>query len=403
MRRAPCFAAAILLASLLLAACTGAGTDPNASPTVAARSGAASAPVALDPVEQSAKEDGPSALDDPSHPRLPKPLVDPKRIISGGPPPDGIPAIDEPTFQRAADVDWLEGGEGVLSLTVGDHSRAYPIRVLIWHEIVNDTIGGVPVAVTYCPLCNSALAFDRRLGERLFTFGTSGKLYLSDLVMYDRQTESLWSQIEGRAIAGTLAGKQLERLAIQTVTWNQWREAHPRGYVLARPKGSGRDYGKNPYTGYDQPDSDPFLFDGDVDDRLPPKERVVALLDDAPLAVPLAVVAERGVVDLRDVGRDVVIFGAPGLRSALDAAEVSAGREIPATGVFDPHAAGKRLTFEPARGGRLFVDDQTRSSWNILGEAVGGPLRGKRLTPVRHVDTFWFAWAAFEPSTLLVN
>lgn len=401
MRRTFRFFSGILLASFLLAACGGA--DPDASKSAADRRGASSAPVALEPVKQSAKEDGPSALDDPESSDLPRPLVDPERIVSGGPPPDGIPPIDEPTFQRGAAVDWLEGGEGVLSLTVGDHSRAYPIRVLIWHEIVNDTIGGVPVAVTYCPLCNSALAFDRRLGERLFTFGTSGKVYLSDLVMYDRQTESLWSQIEGRAIAGRLAGKQLERLPIQTVTWNQWRKSYPRGYVLARPQGSGRDYGKNPYEGYDQPDSDPFLFDGDVDDRLPPKERVVALLDGAPLAVPLSVVAKSGVVDLRDDGRDVVIFGAPGLRSALDAAEVSAGREIPATGVFDPRADGKHLTFEPARRGGLFVDDQTGSSWNILGEAVGGPLRGKRLTQVRHVDTFWFAWAAFKPSTVLVD
>jgi len=394
--------AAVAVTSLLLSACTGDGATSGPEASGAGR-GTSSPPVVLEPVEESPKEDGPSALDDLSDKRLPRPIVDPARILSGGPPPDGIPAIDQPLFERASAVDWLDDGEGVLSLTAGGQTRAYPIQVLIWHEIVNDTIAGTPVVVSYCPLCNSALAFDRRLGEHLFTFGTSGKLYLSDLVMYDRQTESLWSQIEGRAIAGTLTGAELTRVPIATVTWNQWRRAHPDGYVLARPEGSGRDYGRNPYVGYDEPDSEPFLFDGESDDRLPPKERVVALLDGQPLAVPLSLVARRRVVDLGDRGRDVVIFGAAGLRSALDAAELSAGREIPATGVFLPRADGQRLTFRTGATADLFVDDETGTSWNILGEAVEGPLAGRRLSPVGHVDTFWFAWAAFRPSTRLVG
>ncbi len=390
-----------VLTSLLLSACTGntASSSPEAS---GAGRSTSSAPVVLEPVEESPKEDGPSALDDLSDKRLPRPIVDPARILSGGPPPDGIPAIDRPTFQKAPAVDWLDDSEGVLSLTVGGQTRAYPIQVLIWHEIVNDTIAGTPVVVSYCPLCNSALAFRRRLGEHLFTFGTSGKLYLSDLVMYDRQTESLWSQIEGRAIAGRLTGAELTRLPIATVTWNQWRRAHPDGYVLARPTGSGRDYGRNPYVGYDKPGTEPFLFDGETDDRLPPKERVVALLDGQPLAVPLSLVAQRRVVDLGDRGRDVVIFAAAGLRSALDAADLRAGRKIPATGVFLPRAGGQHLTFHQAEHG-LFVDDQTGTSWNILGEAVQGPLAGRHLSPVGHVDTFWFAWAAFRPSTKLLR
>ncbi|MBA2769034.1 MAG: DUF3179 domain-containing protein [Sporichthyaceae bacterium] len=394
--------AVTVAASFLLAACSGTTSGSVGETSSKGGRGASARPVALEPVQQSRKEGGQSALDDLADPRLPKPLVDPARIVSGGPPPDGIPAIDGPTFQRAAGVDWLDDGEGVLSLTVGGQTRAYPIQVLIWHEIVNDTVAGTPVTVTYCPLCNSALAFDRRLGKRLFTFGTSGKLYLSDLVMYDRQTESLWSQIEGRAIAGRLTGQQLVRLPIATVTWQQWREAHPDGYVLARPAGSNRSYGTNPYTGYDEPDSEPFLFDGESDDRLPPKERVVALLDGDPLAVPLSVVAKRRVVDLAGRGREVVVFGAGGLRSALDAAELRAGQKIAATGVFVPRADGRRLTFR-AVSPSAFVDDQTGSSWNILGEAVKGPLTGRRLPAVEHVDTFWFAWAAFRPTTVLAR
>ena len=393
--------AAVAVTSLLLSACAGEGTtsDPEASGATGSRLDEPLRPAALEPVRESAAEAGPSALDDLGDERLPRPLVDPTRIISGGPPPDGIPPIDKPLFERASAVDWLDDGEGVLSLTVRGQTRAYPIQVLIWHEIVNDTIAGMPVTVSYCPLCNSALAFDRRLGTRLFTFGTSGKLYLSDLVMYDRQTESLWSQIEGRAIAGRLTGSELTRVPIATVTWEQWRRAHPDGHVLARPEGSGRNYGQNPYVGYDEPDSEPFLFDGESDDRLPPKERVVALLDGQPLAVPLSLVARRRVIDLGDSGRDVVIFGAAGLRSALDTAELSAGREVPATGVFLPRAGGQRLTFQTGATADLFVDDETGTSWNILGEAVEGPLAGRRLSPVGHVDTFWFAWAAFRPST----
>ncbi len=168
-------------------------------------------------------------MDQIDDPELPTPLVDPARVISGGPPPDGIPPIDEPRFVRAEDVDWLTPDEPVLAPAIGETARAYPVQILIWHEIVNDTIDGQPVAITYCPLCNSALGFDRRLGDRVLTFGTSGSLYLSDLVMYDRQTESLFSQLEGRAIAGVLTGSELDRVPVQTVTWAQWQQANPEG------------------------------------------------------------------------------------------------------------------------------------------------------------------------------
>ncbi len=410
VRRAAVTAA---LAGLLLAACGTTAQPPQAersqpqpqsqpsqqrTPDAQREAG----PVQLEPVKQGPYEQVHSALDDPEDPVFPEPLVDPDRILSGGPPPDGIPAIDEPLFLPARDVDFLDEDEAVLALSVGGEARAYPVRILIWHEIVNDTVAGTPVSVTYCPLCNSALAFDRRVAGRLVTFGTSGMLYLSDLVMYDRQTESLWSQLEGRAIAGALTGERLRRLPVATVTWADWLKANPDGWVLSQQTGYDRDYGSNPYVGYDEADSEPTLFDGELDARLPPKERVIALdLGGDAVAVRLAHAAEQRVLPVEVGGRDVVVFTAPGLASSLDSPEVAEGREIAATGVFEPRAGGRTLTFQ-ARGER-FVDQQTGSGWNLFGEAVSGPLRGAQLRPVEAVDTFWFAWAAFKPDTRIVG
>jgi hypothetical protein len=273
---------------------------------------------------------------------------------------------------------------------------------MVWHEIVNDTVDGTPVSITYCPLCNSALAFDRRLDDRLMTFGTSGKLYLSDLVMYDRQTESLWSQIDGQAIAGVQTGAQLERIPVQTVTWAQWRQAHPEGWVLSRDTGADRDYGRNPYVGYDEAASDPFLFDGDADPRFEPKERVLGLGGEQdPVAVPLAALSQARVLEVEVSGQTVVLWAVEGLRSALDTTDIAEGREIASTGAFVPEADGRQLTFAAA-GEQTFRDEQTGSTWDVLGRAVDGPLAGTRLEPAEHVDTFWFSWAAFHPETRVV-
>jgi Protein of unknown function (DUF3179) len=359
-------------------------------------------PVELLQVQTSPRESVPSALEDPNTRGLPAPLVDADRLISGGPPPDGIPAVDRPKFLRASDVDFVEPAEPVLGVEVAGEERAYPVQILIWHEIVNDTVGGVPIAVTYCPLCNSALAFDRRAAGRVLNFGTSGLLYNSDLVMYDRQTRSLWPQMEGRAVAGVLTGTGLSTYVVSTVTWDEWRRAHPDDWVLSRDTGHPRDYGRNPYVGYDQANSDPFLFDGAADPRLPPKTRVVTLQagDDA-VAVTLDRVAADRVLDVSLDDQQVVLFAQPGLASALDSQDIVAGRRVAATRAFEPTLDGRRVTFR-ADGDRI-IDVETRSQWSVLGEAADGPLRGRRLKAVQHVDTFWFAWAAFQPDTRLIQ
>lgn len=400
--RARAVVPAITVAALILASCGGGddGEDPDAA--AGASPGASVAAVELEQAPPSPREEVPSALEDPDAGDLPQPLIDTGRLLSGGPPPDGIPAIDKPTFLKASDVTFLDGGQPVLALEVDGEARAYPVQILIWHEIVNDTVAGVPVAVTYCPLCNSALAFDRRAAGRVLNFGVSGLLFNSDLVMFDRQTQSLWPQIEGRAVAGALTGTELTPFVVTTLTWEEWRQAHPDGWVLSQDTGHARDYGRNPYVGYDEPEDAPFLFDTDSDPRLPPKTRVVTLRDGGDVvAVVLDAIAAAGTLEIDLARREVVIFARPGLASALDSSVISEGKDVAATAVFEPSVNGQRLHFTV--DGEEFVDEETGSRWNLLGQAVDGPLSGQRLSQVQHVDTFWFAWAAFQPDTRLVQ
>ena len=328
-----------------------------------------------------------------------KSLVPLHEIISGGPPPDGIPPIDRPSFVASNEADrWLKPKEPVLSVVVSGDARAYPLQILIWHEIVNDVVGGTPVAATYCPLCNSGIVFDRRFEGRLLDFGTSGKLYKSDLVMYDRQTHSLWAQMEGRAIVGDLAGAKLSVLPANTLAYGDWREVFPRGKVLSRETGVSRRYGLNPYEGYDERNRSPFLFFGQLDRRLAPKERVVGItLGAGARAYPFSPLTMRKVIADALDGRPLVIFWRPGTLSVLDHSVISSSRDVGATAVFSSLVDGRSLSFGAVEEG--FRDRETGSLWTFLGRGVAGPLSGRQLAPVQHVDAFWFAWSAFHPST----
>ena len=395
--------AGIVGLGLLAAACGGDDGDGSTEPasTDARESAADGTATTVDQAAPSPAEDVPSALDDPVDDSFPEPLIDTAELLSGGPPPDGIPAIDRPKFLAADYVDFLEDEEPVLAIEIGDDARAYPLQVMTWHEIVNDTVDGVPVAVTYCPLCNTAIAYGRRLGDRVLDFGTSGMLYNSALVMYDRQTESLWSHFTAEGIVGHLAGQELEVYPVAIVAWADWREAHPDGLVLSRDTGHDRDYGRNPYPGYDDIDSPAFLFEGEVDGRLAAKERVIGIeRGGEAVAVRADELAEAGVVEVEIGGDTLVVWLDPGTASALDSPVLAEGRDVGATGVFVPVVDGQELTFERTDAG--FVDDQTGSRWNVLGDALDGPLAGRALEPVVHVDTFWFAWGAFQPDTHIV-
>ncbi len=322
-------------------------------------------------------------------------------ISSGGPPRDGIPPIDEPVFTTYDDANgWLDSKEPVIALEIDGDARAYPLQILIWHEIVNDQVGGVPVTVTFCPLCNSAITFDRRLDGVILDFGTSGNLRNSDLIMWDRQTETWWQQLTGEAIVGELTGKRLTFLPSAIVSWEDFTATYPDGQVLARPINSGRLYGENPYVGYDRADSPPFLFSGDLDGRLLPKERVAAVnIGQVDAAFPFTVLQQERVVNYTVAGQDLVIFFKPGTRSALDQLLIGDSREVGATGIFEPELDGQKLTFRA--DGDKFVDNETGSIWSLLGQAVAGPLTSKQLTPIVHANHLWFAWAAFKPDTLI--
>ena len=358
--------------------------------------------VTVEQVAASPREDTVSALENPTADGLPTPLIDPSDLLAGGPPPDGIPAVDDPKFVRASTATFLEDDEPVLAIEVDGEARAYPIQIMTWHEIVNDTVAGRPVTVSYCPLCNSAIAYVRQLGDRVLDFGTSGTLYQSALVMYDRQTQSLWSHFTGQAVIGTLTGTQLELIPMSTVSWADWRKANPDGLVLSRDTGYDRDYGDNPYPGYDDVEDQPFLFKGEVDGRLAAKERVVGIRrgNDA-VAIRTTKLFKRRVTEIEIGGAPVVVWLARGTASALDESSVATGRDVGATGAFDPTVDGRHLTFESRKHG--FRDRETGSTWDVLGNASAGPLAGSKLTAVEHVDTFWFAWAAFLPDTRIVK
>jgi hypothetical protein len=329
-----------------------------------------------------------------------------EEIVSGGPPKDGIPALDHPQFISVSQADdWLSPREPVVVLTDGDEAKAYPLQILIWHEIVNDVVGKRPVAVTYCPLCNTALAFDRRLDGRVLDFGTTGSLRHSDLVMYDRQTESWWQQATGEAIGGQLAGRNLEFISAPLVSWATFKGAYPSGLVLSRRTGFDRPYGDNPYARYDDPRGSPIasFFRGRRDERLPAMERVVAVsLNGEDVAYSFRGLKQRPAINDQVGGVPIVVLWAPGTASALDDSRVAQGRDVGSSGVFDRRLNGRVLELETGAGGR-FRDRLTGSEFDLLGRATSGPLQGSRLRPIPHGNHFWFAWGVFKPGTRLVD
>ncbi|PCI45802.1 MAG: hypothetical protein COB49_09585 [Alphaproteobacteria bacterium] len=243
-----------------------------------------------------------------------------KDIMEGGPPKDGIPAIDNPIFKAVWEIKGMGKKEPVISLNIKGDVRAYPVRILMFHEIVNDTVGGVPVTITYCPLCNAALVFERTLDGRVLDFGTTGKLRLSDMVMYDRQSESWWQQFTGEAIVGKYTGKTLTAIPSRVESFTLFKERHPRGRVLVPNNKSMRRYGKNPYVKYDS-ERWPFLFKGDYKGPVRPLSRVVAVGADA---WPLSLLKKKKTI----THEGLQLTWQRGQNSALDTRYIKKGKDI---------------------------------------------------------------------------
>ena len=330
-----------------------------------------------------------------------------EEILTGGPPRDGIPAIDSPKFV-SADVasEWLEDQEPVVALIMEGMARAYPLQILMYHEIVNDEVGGVPVAVTFCPLCNTSIVFERALvqdGKTLvLDFGTTGRLRKSDLVMYDRQSETWWQQFSGKGIIGDLTHVELGRVPSQIISFAQFKMAYPQGSVLSQETGFKRPYGNNPYRGYDATDNNPFLFRGDVDPRLPAMERVLSIRAGGKTQLlPLSGLAKNPVVNLSIDDNPSVVLAATTAASALDAGKISESRQVPAAAAYLATVDGQSLTFELR--GEVVVDQQTSSEWNAFGFSTQGELAGTQLQQLDDGVHFAFAWLAFDPDATIIN
>jgi len=307
--------------------------------------------------------------------------------------PGDIPPITRPLFGSVGSAaDWLGLDAPVVVVRDGASARAYPLAILVQHEVVDDVAGGVPVAVTYSPLANAAIVFDRRVRSLTLTFAASGKVYLSDQVMYDRGTKSLWPQMLGAASAGELKGSVLSIVPSQLSSFGDFVRAFPSGQVLARP--GAATYSSTPYPDYDsrvQP-YDGF-FSGHVDTRLPAMARVVGV---GARAYPYPSLAGLGNPAVVSDG-DYVVFWGGSARSPLSSPTIAEGRVVGSSGVFRPRARGRALHFEV--DGETIKDRETGSTWSLDGVALRGPLKGALLPEVSHLDAFWFAWAAFRPGT----
>ncbi len=311
-------------------------------------------------------------------------------------PRDRIPPIDTPRFEPIATASWLGGREPGALVQFNDEVRFYPLSILTRHEVVNDRYGDLPVVVTFCPLCNTAVAFDARVDGTALRFGVSGLLRKSDLVMWDEGTTTLWQQITGEAVVGALAGTRLDVIPTSIVSYEDAAEAFPDALSLSRETGYGTIYGANPYPSYSSSES-PFLFSDEPDPRFPALSRVVGVnLEDNDKAYPFSVISEERVVNDEVGDVPIAVFWGGDTADALDAGNIADGQAIGTGIAFSRQIGAEVLTFSSV-GGDRFTDAETGTTWSLLGQAVEGPLRGEQLETVPHRNEFWFAWAGFFP------
>jgi len=326
--------------------------------------------------------------------------IDFSEVIAGGPPKDGIPAVNDPRMESIEEAsEWLVEQSPVIAVEINGEARAYPQAILMWHEIANDEIGDVPISVTFCPLCNSSIVFDRRVESDVLDFGVSGLLRKSDMIMYDRQTDSWWQQFTGEGIVGEYNGTLLDIIPSLVIGFGQFAERYPDGLVMSRDTGTTRNYGLNPYAGYVGSDPSGFLFRGEIDPRLTATERVLAAeINDDAIAYAFATLRDEIVINDTVGGTDVVALWQPGVADALDQSRIDDSADLGTAALYDRQVNDQTLTFIQDAEGRI-IDEQTGSIWNLFGEAIEGELAGAQLQQLVAAPHFWFAWAAFHPET----
>lgn len=328
--------------------------------------------------------------------------IDLDEVLSGGPPRDGIPAITDPQMEGVETAQtWLVPRSPVIAVEINGEAHAYPHAILMWHEIANDEVGGVPVAVTFCPLCNASIVFDRRLGDSVLEFGVSGLLRNSDMIMYDRTTFSWFQQFTGIGIAGFYNEVSLEFIPSQVVSFEQFAERYPDGLVMSQDTGFGRRYGSNPYSGLDDSRSPVTgLYRGAYDERLPARERVLAgIIDGVGIAYPFPVLSQEFIINDQIGETPVVAMWQPGVLSSLDEASIAESRDIGTAALFHREVDGRLLTFQYDEENGQMIDVETGSLWNLFGEATDGELAGQSLDQLIAAPHYWFAWYAFMPET----
>lgn len=324
-------------------------------------------------------------------------------------PKGAFPKIDYPDFlgkEEGLKAFFIH--EPVISIEIEGQAKAYPLNMLTTHEISNDTLGGVPILATYCPLCNSGVVYDRRLlwqgKKEVLEFEVSGMLRKSDMVMMDTRSESLWQQLMGEAIVGEYSGAMLETLPSLILSVEEFFSAYPEGMILSNRTVNtelASSYGSNPYVGYDSRDGKPYeryFSHSEVDSRLPAMERVIDIeVNGAYKIYPFTRLAEKGVINDSFKGVHAVLFHSENTVSVMDAGEISKSRRIGSVSVFDPYLNGRLLTF--TKKGKSFKDHQSGSLWDISGYCFKGKLRGSRLMILPHSNHFAFAWLAFYPDS----
>ncbi len=312
-----------------------------------------------------------------------KHLIPLDKIKGGGPPKDGIPSIDNPVFTDVENSQFMSDSDTVIGLEINGDAKAYPLFILVWHEIVNDTVGNTPVSVTYCPLCYTNQVFERIINGQEVEFGTSGKLYNSNLLMYDRLTESYWSQALGMAVKGELSGYQLDLIPFDVITWGDWKKLYPDTLVMTTDTGYLRSYATDPYGNYYTEPRIMFPVENS-DDRMNPKEIILGFNQDG-----IYKAYKQNDIESKTLVNDF-IGNVPVMLVSLYSENSRA---------YERMVDGKVLDFEYV--GEKIIDTQTNSEWNYDGLAISGIHEGNQLERISIEPGFWFEWVAFHPDTLV--